>query len=117
MLPGGRESATSYIVLNYYSLKNDEKSLFTLVEFHPETGRTHQIRIHAKHIGHPLVSDTFYAGRKTSRKDRRWCPRLFLHASEIRFTHPDEGVRKTVKANLPPDLVEVLSLLTLQRTE
>lgn len=76
VLPGGRESETNYKVLGYYNN-------YSLVEFKPKTGRTHQIRIHAKYMGHPVVADEFYAGRKTARADRKWCPRLFLHAGEI----------------------------------
>lgn len=88
-----------------------QSSIFSLVELSPKTGRTHQIRIHMKYLGHPLVSDEFYAGRKTARKDRKWCPRLFLHASEIVFTHPGTLKEVSFKSDLPKDLKVVLSLL------
>lgn len=104
ILPGGRDSLTYYKVKTYY----DE---YTLVEMFPKTGRTHQIRIHLKHIGHPIVGDAFYAGRKTARKDRVWCARLFLHAASIKFIHPVTKKEVHYEAELAGDLVEVLSKL------
>ena len=112
VLPGGREAATGYKTLANYTKDKDE---YSLLELYPKTGRTHQIRIHLKHIGHPIVGDQFYAGRKTARKDRKWCPRLFLHASEITFFHPATGKSVTLKSPLADDLREVLS--TLKRLE
>ena len=85
VIAGGRESLSLYKVKKFYPGPNGGH---TLVEFMPKTGRTHQIRIHAKHIGHAIVGDEFYAGRKTARNDRKWCPRLFLHAERIKFIHP-----------------------------
>src|SRR3989344_3716968 len=61
---------------------------FTLLKCKPLTGRTHQIRVHLKYIGHPVVSDEKYAGRKVYRLDHRWCPRQFLHAAKLGFNHP-----------------------------
>ncbi len=101
VLPGGREAVTNYKVLKTLS-KDNEK--FSLVELYPKTGRTHQIRIHLKFIGHPIVGDNFYAGRKTSRDDRLWCPRLFLHAAKISFFHPETGKELTFESELPKDL-------------
>lgn len=97
VFPGGRPAETKYKAIKHYGE-------YSLVEFYPKTGRTHQIRVHAKSIGHPVVSDTFYAGRKTSRQDRKWCPRLFLHAAKVSFAHPVGGKRITVEAPLPEDL-------------
>lgn len=108
VLPGGRESVTEYKVLKFYP---EERGGYSLVEFHPKTGRTHQIRVHAKHIGHAIVSDEFYAGRKTARNDRKFCPRLFLHASGIKFTHPVTGKIMEFKSDLPEDLQGVLKSL------
>jgi len=104
VLPGGREAITKYKVISYHSLITDHGSLFTLVELYPKTGRTHQIRIHLKFIGHPIVGDYFYAGRKTAREDRLWCPRLFLHAKEITFFHPQTGKEVKFESELPKDL-------------
>lgn len=108
-LPGGREAVTKYKVLDLYKKENET---LTLVEVFPQTGRTHQIRIHMKHINHPLVADDFYAGRKTSRKDRAWCPRLFLHAFSISFIHPKSKKTVTFKAQLPDSLEKKLKSLT-----
>ena len=108
VLPGGRNAYTDYEVEKTYSKKKEK---FALVSLAPKTGRTHQIRIHMKHLGHPLVADTFYAGRKTARNDRTWCPRLFLHAFSISFTHPETQKAVTFESDLPPDLLEALSQL------
>ena len=105
VLPGGREATTDYKVIKVLESK-DEK--FSLVELYPKTGRTHQIRIHLKFIGHPIVGDNFYAGRKTARDDRAWCPRLFLHASSISFSHPADGSLLNFESVLPKELIDVL---------
>ena len=108
VVPNGRESVSNYKVLKFYPGNNAGHSL---VEFSPKTGRTHQIRIHAKHIGHAIVGDEFYAGRKTARNDRKWCPRLFLHAASIKFTHPITGKEMEFKSELPGDLSTALKTL------
>jgi 23S rRNA pseudouridine1911/1915/1917 synthase len=112
ILSGGRPSETTWNLIEAFdptSLKlRGAGEKYALIEWHPKTGRTHQIRVHAKYIHHPLVADTFYAGRKTSRRDREWCPRLFLHAAKITFTHPESGKRITVESQLPEDLKQVL---------
>ncbi len=93
----GRESVTGYKVRSEYKtwqfpreLHVDDRGYagFSLVEFAPKTGRTHQIRVHARHVGHPLVGDKEYAGRKRSREDRKWAPRVMLQAQNLEFTHP-----------------------------
>ncbi len=108
VLPGGRTAETKYKVNKYYS-KN--KQDLTLVELEPKTGRTHQIRIHLKYLGYPIVSDNFYAGRKTARNDRIWCPRLFLHASKILFKHPKTEKNIGFENDLPDDLKRALKTL------
>ncbi len=109
IIPGGRESLTFYKLIKFYPGNNGGHSL---VEFYPKTGRTHQIRIHARHIGHAIVADEFYAGRKTARNDRKWVPRLFLHASEIKFNHPITGNKVEFKSDLPEDLQTALVKIT-----
>lgn len=84
---------------------------FSLVSLQPKTGRTHQIRVHLRFLGNPIVGDRRYNSPKRSFLDANWCPRQFLHASQIVFFHPITGEEKTVQAPLPPDLVKVLSLL------
>lgn len=79
-----------------------------------ETGRTHQIRVHLLHLGHPVVGDATYgAGREKgfSGPPRAWAqelarrtPRQFLHAAELRFRHPRSGEELRFRAPLPPDL-------------
>ncbi len=108
VLPGGRPALTKYTVLETYKTKKEKFALVSLV---PKTGRTHQIRIHMKHLGHPLVSDSFYAGRKTSRNDRKWCPRLFLHAFAISFLHPVSNETVSFEDELPSDLISSLERL------
>jgi 23S rRNA pseudouridine1911/1915/1917 synthase len=108
ILPGGRPSKTSYKVEGYFTRDGQQ---YTQLVVYPKTGRTHQIRIHLKYIGHPIVGDEFYAGRKTARKQRIWCPRLFLHASGLKFTHPTTGKEVGFESELPSDLAFVLKSL------
>ena len=110
VLPGGREASTSYQVIDYFTRDGEE---YSLVEAKPKTGRTHQIRIHLKYLGHPVVADEFYAGRKTARRDRTWCPRLFLHAASIEFFHPERGQKVKFSSGLPADLA--VALVTLEK--
>lgn len=111
ILPGGRVAVTKYRAIENYN-KNEEE--FTLAEFQPKTGRTHQIRVHAKHIKHPIVSDLFYTGRKRVKVDRKWCPRLFLHATEISLEHPKLKRVVSFRSELPKDLSRVISNLEKQ---
>lgn len=108
VLPGGREAVTRYRVISNFQISNFKYSLLRLF---PKTGRTHQIRIHLKHINHPIVADTFYAGRKTARADREWCPRLFLHAAKISLKHPKTGKIVSYESPLPDDLEQALTSL------
>jgi|SRR5581483_286740 len=98
---GGRTAVTRYKVLGYYEIEGED---FTLLEIYPKTGRTHQIRVHLKYIGHPIVSDSLYAGRKTLRKDLKLFPRLWLHAKSIEFVHPVTGERMKLEASLPQEI-------------
>lgn len=110
VIPGGREAKTKYKVLSVmHKLFGKRGETVSLLELYPETGRTHQIRIHLKYLGHPVVGDLTYAGRKMARWDRSWCPRLFLHASFLGFTHPESGEWLEFKSELPGDLQKVLS--------
>jgi len=84
---------------------------FSLVQCFPKTGRTHQIRVHLAHIQHPLVGDHIYSGRKRARLDLAWCQRHFLHASQLRFTHPRTGEILEIEDQLPADLQHVLAKL------
>lgn len=108
VLPGGRNARTDYKVIKYYTTGSE---IFSFMEMAPQTGRTHQIRIHLKYLGFPIVADNFYAGRKRSKKDREWCKRLFLHAHTIEFNHPQTGNSIKFESELPEDLVFVLAKL------
>jgi 23S rRNA pseudouridine1911/1915/1917 synthase len=105
VLADGREAITKYKTVSSYTLNS---GLYTLLSLEPQTGRTHQIRIHLKHIGYPIVADEFYAGRKTARNDRKWCPRLFLHAGSIKFIHPVTKTDIEFNSPLPQDLADIL---------
>ena len=85
---------------------------FTLVRCFPKTGRTHQIRVHLKVAGHPIVSDEKYVGRKMYRLDRRFCKRQFLHAAKIGFKHPVSGKWMELESQLPEDLEKALGFLS-----
>jgi 23S rRNA pseudouridine1911/1915/1917 synthase len=79
----------------------------TLLELHPYTGRTHQIRVHLSWLGYPVVGDTTYG-----RRDRRLLKdRHFLHAHRLRFVHPTTGEELACEAPLPADLEDVLDHL------
>ncbi len=106
--PGGREAQTDYRVEHIYS-HDDQK--YSLLTFFPKSGRTHQLRAHAKYMNHPIVADPWYSGEKTTRSDNLWCPRLFLHAAKITFTQPQTGKQITVEAPLPEDLEKALQVL------
>ena len=109
VFPGGRESVTQYRVVENF------KEGYCLLELRPLTGRTHQIRVHLKHLGHPIVGDAKYGGRKTVRTDRGWCPRQFLHASYLGFDHPVSGQSVEFESPLPNDLKKALAALVSKR--
>ncbi len=84
---------------------------FTLLEISLKTGRTHQIRVHLAHAGHPILGDPKYgdfALNKRVAKERRFA-RMFLHAAELSFDHPASGERITLAAPLPPECATLLS--------
>lgn len=112
VVPLGRESRTLYKVLEYKTLKIDRREeILSLLELYPKTGRTHQIRVHLRYVGHPIFADALYAGRKNIRTDRKLLSRQFLHAAKMSFTHPKTGERLTFESPLSPELVEFLSTL------
>jgi len=116
VFPGGREAVTKYNVLERFDLPGGRtsagKTFFTLLELSPHTGRTHQIRVHLKYLGFPIVGDAAYAGRKQARAQRRWCPRMFLHASFLKFRHPKTGNFKIFESQLPEELQKCLTLFS-----
>ncbi|MBE9513154.1 MAG: RluA family pseudouridine synthase [Chloroflexi bacterium] len=92
----GREARTHYHVVKH--LEN-----YTLLEVRPETGRTHQIRVHLSAIGYPVAGDKVY-GVKSAQ-----LPRLFLHACRLGFKLPSTGEYREFTSNLPPDLEQALA--------
>ena len=98
----GRSAVTEYSVLENFTKHS-------LIEVHPVTGRTHQIRLHLEFIGCPVVGDRFY-GRK-----RPTLPleRHFLHAFKLEISLPDGDVARNFEAPLPKDLVHLLEKLRI----
>jgi len=98
VVAGGREARTRYRVL-----RSGEP--YSLVEAFPETGRTHQIRVHFAYLGHPLVGDVTY-GKRSALVERQ-----FLHAHILGFHHPATGEWKEFTSPLPPELEAALSMI------
>ncbi|MBI4337671.1 MAG: RluA family pseudouridine synthase [Chloroflexi bacterium] len=96
---GGRPARTTYRVLNRYWDAS-------LVEVLPETGRTHQVRVHLASIGHPLVGDALYGKRKTTLVARQ-----FLHAHRLGFRLPSDSGWVEFTSPLPADLARAVALL------
>lgn len=87
--------------------------LASLVVAEPGTGRTHQIRVHAAHAGHPVAGDGRYGDKEANQVLRRaGLHRLALHAASIAFDHPVSGERLELRAPLPDDLASVVRTLT-----
>ena len=76
----------------------------SLLRLHLETGRTHQIRVHLTHLGHPLLGDDLYGGSTDL------IPRHALHSAQLTLTHPRTGERLSVTSPLPNDMAHILSL-------
>lgn len=115
VVAGGREAKTKYQVLSIlYLVSNSKKEPLSLVRLFPETGRTHQIRVHLKYINHPVFGDSLYSGRKTSREDRLMLPRFFLHAEKISFFDPKTGKKVSYESDLPYELKDLLEKLKLK---
>ena len=83
---------------------------FTLCKFDLQTGRTHQIRVHAKHLGHPVAGDPVYGYKKQKIK----ADGQLLHAQRLELTHPTTGERMAFNAPLPPAFQEILDKLCKQ---
>ena len=97
----GKIAVTDYEVIARFSTE------YTLCKFQLQTGRTHQIRVHAKHLGHPIVGDLTYGFKK-----QKWgLDGQLLHAWALELTHPTSGERKTFTAPLPPVFCEILQKL------
>ncbi|MEO7047827.1 MAG: RluA family pseudouridine synthase [Ferruginibacter sp.] len=109
----GKDAITHYKVLENFNY-------VTLVECRLETGRTHQIRVHMQHIGHPLFNDDFYGGDRIVKgtvytKYKQFvdncfkiCPRQALHAKELGFIHPTTKKEMLFTSELPDDMEQVI---------
>jgi 23S rRNA pseudouridine1911/1915/1917 synthase len=97
---GGKQAVTNYTVLERFGR-------FTLVEARLETGRTHQIRVHMAHIGHPLLGDYVYGPKR----DPYGVDGQMLHAYLLGFTHPETGERLEFISPLPAEFERVLKRL------
>lgn len=109
----GETAHTEYQVVEFYT--DSDGKLYSLVACDIHTGRTHQIRVHMLHLGHPLVSDDRYLIEKgdpelSLLKDRGICPRLFLHCYRLQFDDTEMG-SIPVTCPLPPDLEGCISHL------
>lgn len=103
VVKSGRHAVTHFKVMKRYDN-------FTLVKCILETGRTHQIRVHMKYIGHPLVGDPLYGPRKVIGKDGQ-----FLHAALLGFKHPRTGKELVFEAPLPENFQKMLDKLDKQQ--
>ena len=99
-LPEGRYARTRYCAVEFFRKH-------TLLEAHPYTGRTHQVRVHLSWLGYPVVGDSRYGPRR----QRLLKDRHFLHARRLAFAHPVTGEKITFEAPLPPELDDVLRRL------
>ncbi|MDQ3388858.1 MAG: pseudouridine synthase, partial [Gemmatimonadota bacterium] len=109
VVEGGRRAVTHFRRLERWPSAD-------LLRAELETGRTHQIRVHLLHVGHPVVADRSYGvgwERGLSGEGRRWAEELsrrvgrhFLHAAELEFVHPRTRREMSFSAPLPPELAE-----------
>jgi 23S rRNA pseudouridine1911/1915/1917 synthase len=107
---GGRSALTRW------GKKEELSGLFSLLLVHPKTGRTHQIRVHLSHAGHPVAGDPVYGFRRTWWK-KHYPPgeelvkRQMLHAEKLAFVHPDSGKYCEFTAPMPEDMRRFVELL------
>ena len=100
----GKIAITDYEVVAHFGAE------YTLCKFILQTGRTHQIRVHAKHLGHPVVGDPVYGYKK----QKFTLNGQLLHAWQLELDHPSLGKRMTFNAPLPPAFCEILQKLCRQ---
>ena len=103
MTEGGSPSITRYQVLEELGMGH------SLVQLKLETGRTHQIRVHMSHLGHPVMGDHLYGEENPNLISRQ-----ALHSASLSFLHPVTGQPIKITAPLPPDMEEALERLRLR---
>ncbi len=106
VMADGQPSVTHYEVEERFFDAKAEGGGYTLVKLRLETGRTHQIRVHMSHIGHPLVGDTLYG-----HEDPEMIDRQALHAASLEFEQPVSGAAAVCTADLPEDMQNMLMKL------
>ena len=104
-----REAVTSFVVKERFQNA-------TLVEVEIKTGRTHQIRVHMAHIGHPVLGDRVYGGSRPPKSGEGNIPRQMLHAEMLSLLHPDTRSPLSFTAPPPADMAEVLEKLRRQKS-
>ncbi len=106
---GGREAVTCWSVLEEFA------DPLTYLEVRPETGRTHQIRVHMAHMGHPVAGDALYGNKALQQTNEKYCiRRQCLHAYSLSFTHPVTGKQLKFTTPLWPDMQDILERLRVQ---
>ena len=97
----GKPARSRYQVIERFEQRLEDGTLLPLtrVQLTPETGRTHQLRIHCQHLGHPILGCDLYGGRLLAGTEHT--PRLMLHASELDFIHPVSGEPVNARCNSP----------------
>jgi 23S rRNA pseudouridine1911/1915/1917 synthase len=97
VVPGGKSAHTIFRVIKHYSINGQ---VYSLVRVRLKTGRTHQIRVHFKYLGHPLFGDPIYGKNEGA---------MFLVAKEIEFRHPDKNKIVNFKIEIPARLKKVIN--------
>ncbi|MDH4155213.1 MAG: RluA family pseudouridine synthase [Nitrospira sp.] len=100
-----RESVTEYVVNRRYG------KVAAHVLLYPQTGRTHQLRVHLTSVGHPILGDRTYGGNKVMALEDIEVPRVMLHARTLGFTHPTTGSREEFTRPFPADMERVTQAL------
>ncbi|MDO9415090.1 RluA family pseudouridine synthase [Pararhizobium sp.] len=115
-----REAITHYTVVERYGEKPDGTALASTIECRLETGRTHQIRVHMAHIGHPLIGDPDYGAAFRTKSNLLpdaakavvdAFPRQALHAFMLRFEHPSTGEVMHFESPVPDDMLALIEIL------
>lgn len=115
--PGAREAITTFRVLERFEAARRDEG-YTLLECHLYTGRTHQIRVHMRHINHQVIGDPLYG--RGDLAQNLGLTRQFLHSWSVSFAHPVSGETVELRDTLPNDLAAVLESLegrSMGRTE
>jgi 23S rRNA pseudouridine1911/1915/1917 synthase len=117
---GGKNAVTHYIVEETFTLEGEAEPLASLLACRLETGRTHQIRVHLAHAGHPLIGDRLYGAGFLTKAERlppeaaervRGFPRQALHAGRLGFVHPISGESLRFDSDQPSDMRGMVELL------